>query len=396
MLKKVFEKKSKIMSILSIIFIFFILRKGNERYTVDVIFIVTTLLFTFLDKKYNKISKGLLISIIGYIFFLSLSFIRTEYMSINSEVFFKIIIHNYILFTCLSQLELEEKYYKYFIVFFMLFSFIVTIKGIEEWSLHDFSPNYRLKSRYGPTVFTVEVAIYILISFIYLIYSKTKKEKLLSIITFIISFFILVGTNSRITLLTIPFLLIVIIGIKYRKKMKLSYFIIIIIILLSFLKTPYINKYLYRVKRLSSIENIMKETRIRIWNKGILDFKKNNYKALGFYHYNNVEMGAIPWEKNVHLHNNLLEILVTQGMLSLIFYITFNIFLFLEMIKKLKKTNIESQKIMLYIAISILSFLNLSGLTDSNIYFAKVNQLSFFIFALALCNVKIEDKKEIK
>ena len=62
------------------------------------------------------------------------------------------------------------------------------------------------------------------------------------------------------------------------------------------------------------------------------------------------------------------------------------------MIKKLKITNVESQKIMLYIAISILVFLNLSGLTDSNIYFAKVNQLSFFIFALSLCKVVKEDE----
>lgn len=392
MLKKFIEKKSEIMSVLSIIFIFFILRKGSERYTIDIIFMILTLFFTFINRKYNKLSKGLLISAIGYIFFISLSFIKTEYIFANYEVFLKIIFHNYILFICLSQLELQEKYYKYFIVFFMLFSFIVTLKGIEEWSSYGFSPNYRLKLRYGPTVFTIEVGIYILISFISLVYSKTKKEKLLSIITFIISFLVLVGTNSRITLLTIPFLLFIIIGIKYRKKMRLSYFIVVFIILLSIFKTPYINKYLYRVKYLSSIENIMKETRIKIWSKGIIDFKENNYKALGFYYYNNVEMGAISWEKNVHLHNNLLEILVTQGVLSLVFYISFNIFLFLEMIKKLKITNVESQKIMLYIAISILGFLNLSGLTDSNIYFAKVNQLSFFIFALSLCKVVKEDE----
>lgn len=392
MLKKFIEKKSEIMSVLSIIFIFFILRKGSERYTIDIIFMILTLFFTFINKKYNELSKGLLISAIGYILFISLSFIKTEYIFVNYEVFLKIILHNYILFICLSQLELEEKYYKYFIVFFMLFSFIVTLKGIEEWSSYGFSPNYRLKLRYGPTVFTIEVGIYILISFISLVYSKTKKEKLLSIISFIISFLVLVGTNSRITLLTIPFLLLIIIGIRYRKKIKLSYFIVIFIILLSFFKTPYINKYLYRVKHLSSIENIMKETRIKIWSKGILDFKNNNYKPLGFHHYNNVELGAISWEKNPHLHNNLLEILVTQGILSLVFYISFNIFLFLEMIKKLKTTNIESQKIMLYIAISILIFLNLSGLTDSNIYFAKVNQLSFFIFALSLCKVVKEDE----
>lgn len=387
MLRKILEKKFEIMSILAIIFVFFIIRKGNERYIVDIVFMILTLLFAFINRKYNRLGKGMLISAAGYIFFISLSFIKIKYMPENFEVFSKIILHNYILFICLSQLELEEKYYKYFIVFFMLFSFIVTIKGIEEWISYGFSPTHRVKLRTEPTILTIEIGIYVLISFSYFLYSKTKKEKVFSLITFIISFLVLIGTNSRITLITIPLLLFIIVGIKYKDKIRIKYFIITFILVLSFIKTPYISKYLYRVRRLTSIENIMKETRIKIWKKGLEDFEKNNFKSLGFWYYKDHELGAISWEKNPHLHNNLLEILVTQGVLSLIFYINFNIFLFLEMIKKLKLTNVESQKVMLYIAISILSFLNLSGLTDSNIYFAKVNQLSFFIFALALCKV---------
>ena len=86
--------------------------------------------------------------------------------------------------------------------------------------------------------------------------------------------------------------------------------------------------------------------------------------------------------------------MVTQGIGAIIFYISFNIFLLLEFIKKLKSTQIKSQKILIYLSISILVFLNLTGLTDCNIYFSKVNQLAFFIFALALCKVRGENTNE--
>ena len=58
------------------------------------------------------------------------------------------------------------------------------------------------------------------------------------------------------------------------------------------------------------------------------------------------------------------------------------------MIKKIKITEVESQKILNYLTISILIFYNLSGLVDANIYFKKVNLLVYFLYALALCNIE--------
>ncbi|MEH1738780.1 O-antigen ligase family protein [Fusobacterium varium] len=229
-------------------------------------------------------------------------------------------------------------------------------------------------------------------SFFSLLYSKKTIIKIISGIIFLLSFLVLMSTNSRITLLTIPLIILITLLIKF--KIKFKYLIIFFILGICFIKEPHLNKYLYRVKRLTSIENIEKETRIKIWLKGIDDFKKNKSKALGFYYYNNHELGAISWEKNPHLHNNFLEIMVTQGIGAIIFYISFNIFLLLEFIKKLKSTQIKSQKILIYLSISILVFLNLTGLTDCNIYFSKVNQLAFFVFALALCKVRGENTNE--
>ena len=180
----------------------------------------------------------------------------------------------------------------------------------------------------------------------------------------------------------------------FKFKIRFKYFIIFFVLGICFIKEPHVNKYLYRVKQLTSMENIEKETRIKIWLKGIKDFKENKYRPLGFYYYKNYELGAISWEKNPHLHNNFLEIMITQGIGAIIFYISFNIFLLLEFIKKLKASQIESQKILIYFSISVLVFLNLTGLTDCNIYFSKVNQLAFFMFALALCKVRGENTNE--
>lgn len=392
MRKFLLNKNNEILSILTMIFLFFIIRKGSERYVVDYILMGITIFFCLYKRKYNKISMGLVISIVGYIFFITLSFFKNDFVNLNIELFFKIIIHNYILFLCLTQLELSEKYYKSFLFFFILCSLIVTVKGLEEWHLNNFSPYYRVKMRTEPTILTIEIGIYVLISFFSLLYSKKTIVKIISGIIFILSFLVLMSTNSRITLLTIPLIIVITLLIKFKVKFK--YLIIFFILGICFIKEPHINKYLYRVKQLTSMKNIEKETRIKIWIKGISDFKKNKYKPLGFYYYKNHELGAISWEKNPHLHNNFLEIIVTQGIGAIIFYISFNIFLLLEFIKKLKSTQIKSQKILIYLSISILVFLNLTGLTDCNIYFSKVNQLAFFIFALALCKVRGENTNE--
>lgn len=392
-MKKFFlSKNTEILSMLTMVIIFFIIRKGSERYVVDCILMGITIFFCLYKRKYNKISMGLIVSIVGYIFFMALSFFKSDSINYNIELFFKIVFHNYMLFLCLTQLELNEKYYKNFLLFFILCSLIVTIKGLEEWHLNKFSPYYRVKMRTEPTILTIEVGIYVLMSFFSLLYSKKIIVKAISFIIFVLSFLVLISTNSRITLLVIPLIIAITLLIKF--KIKFKYLIVFFILGICFIKEPHVNKYLYRVKQLTSIENLEKETRIKIWKKGINDFKENKYKALGFCYYKNHELGAISWEKNPHLHNNFLEIMVTQGMGALIFYICFNIFLFLEFIKKLKSTQIKSQKILIYLSISLVVFLNLTGLTDCNIYFSKVNQLVFFTFALALCKVRKENINE--
>lgn len=389
-MSKTFFKYKEVLEISIIILIFFIVRKGKDRYIVDLIVMGITLFFVIYKRQINRLNKYLIFFLLAYLLSTSLSFIKGNLK--NNEAFFDYIIHGYIVFLILSQMQLTEKYYKYFLPFLALCSLIITIKSIREWSLVGFDPNYRIYKSAYPTIISIELGVYVLICFISFLYSKGYIKKIIYFIILIISIIALFSANSRNTLMTIPIIILGIFLIEYRKNLKVSHIVVLIFSLFFLLKTPYVNQYFHRVKKMTNIENIKKETRIKIWNYGLEKFEKNNYKAFGFKYFEKNKIKVIQGEENPHLHNVFLEIMVTQGIPALLFYIFFNIFLLKEMLKKIRTTIVESQKVMNYLTIAILIFYNLSGLVDANIYFKKVNLLVYFLYALALCNVSKEEK----
>ncbi|MEH1738770.1 O-antigen ligase family protein [Fusobacterium varium] len=381
----------KIISIMTIIYIFFLIRKGNERYIIDVILAIITLFTAFRINEKNKVNKWLSFYLIGYVLLMGLSLYKTN--GKNFQLFFRISFHIYILFLCFTQIKIEEKIYKNLIFIISFFSLIILFKGLEEWSANNFSLYYRVKGWSYPTIFTIEIGTYNLISFFSIFYYKNRILKFSSLIIFVFSLFILLGTNSRVTIILIPIIIIGVVLFFYGSKIR-KRDIIIIMSLIFLLQISSFEKRFYRLKSLSTIENIKKETRIKIYIKGMEDFKNNNYRSLGFNFYENKKINVIKGEENPHLHNNILEILVTQGALALVFYLLLNFYLLKEMLKKLKTLVPRSQKFMLYLGITLNIFINLSGLVDSNIYFIKTNQLIFFIYALSLC--KVYNENELK
>ncbi len=394
--------KEKLYSFFIIIFSFFTIKRGRSIYWIDILFMLITLILMKKDKI--KLNKYLGFFLIGYVALVTFNFINTRIVEI--EYFLDYIIYSYITFLILSQMELKEKIYKNYLFIFSVFTLIFTVKYAISWYEAGFKPNYRSFARGYPTIASIETGIYVLICFISTIYSKKIFEKVISFICFFISIIALISVNSRNSLMTIPIIILGILILKYRKKLKIKYFIGIIVITgilfqqldidryfyrvektLKIENLKRDDRYFYRVEKTLKIENLKRESRIRIWKYGIEKFKENDYKSLGYRYFEGNKIKIIPNEENPHLHNTFLEILVTQGYLALIFYISFNIFLLKEMVKKIKTTEIESQKIMNYLTISILIFYNVSGLVDANIYFKKVNLLVYFLYALALCNV---------
>lgn len=388
-MKNILKYKKEILSLLSLVLIFFIARKGKERYIFDIFLMLITLILIKKDKI--KLNKYLGFFLIGYVVLVSFSFMKTQIVEI--EYFLDCIIYSYTTFLILSQMELKEKFYKNYLVIFSICTLIFTIKSVEIWYETGFRPNYRSFLHGYPTIISIETGIYVLICFISTIYSKKMSEKIISFICFFISIIALISVNSRNSLMIIPIIILGILILKYGKKLKIKYFIGIIVVSGVLFQQLDIDRYFSRIEKTLKIENLKKETRIKIWKYGIEKFKENDYKPLGYRYFEENKIKVIPNEENPHLHNTFLEILVTQGYLALIFYISFNIFLLKEMIKKIKTTEIESQKVMNFLTISVLIFYNLSGLVDANIYFKKVNLLVYFLYALALCNIE-KDKND--
>lgn len=382
-MKKILMYKKEVYSMLLIVLFFLIVRKGNKGFDFTNFLMLITLILIKKDKI--KLNRYLGFFLMGYIGLISFNFINIRIVKI--DYFLDYIIYGYITFLILSQMELKEKIYKNYFFIFSIFTLIFTIKYTTSWYEVGFKANYRSFAWGYPTVTSIEAGIYVLICFISSIYSKKIFEKIISFICFFISIIALISINSRNSLMTIPIIILGILLLKYRKKLKIKYFIGIIVITGILFQQLDIDRYFSRVEKTLKIENLKRESRIRIWKYGIEKFKENDYKPLGYRYFEENKIKVIPNEENPHLHNTFLEILVTQGYLALIFYISFNIFLLKEMIKKIKTTEIESQKIMNYLTISVLIFYNVSGLVDANIYFKKVNLLVYFLYALALCNV---------
>ena len=388
-MKKFFLFYEEIISVIVLIFIFFIVRKGSERYTLALVLMGIALIAAIIRKKRNTLSRCLLLSLIGYMILLFLSFVKINFD--NKEYFMNYIIYGNFLFLLLSQLKIKEKYYKYYLEFFALCSLIITIKAIKEWKAVGFQPGFRASGDSFPTIFTIEIGIYALIAFTALLYSKGYIKKIVLLGIFGTACVGVIAVNTRSTLITLPLILVGMIVFRYKQSLKKRYLLVPLLAVFIVAQIPDTSKYFLRVKNMRKIENIKKESRLKLWNEGLEKFQENNYKALGYHYFEKNRLVSVVNEKNPHVHNNYLEILVTQGIGAAVFYLLFNIFLLRDMIYRIKKTKIESQKVMNYLGIAVLLFMNLAGLVDANIYFKKANLLAFFIYSLALCSVKKDE-----
>lgn len=391
-MKKFLMVYEEMISIIVLIFIFFLVRKGSERYTIALILMGVALLMVIIRKRVNMLNKYLLITFVGYMLLLFLSFAKINFD--NKENYIDCVVYGYLLFLFLSQLELKEKYYKYYLEFFALCTLIATVKGIKEWAAVGFWPGYRARGNNFPTVYTIEMGIFLLVSFTALLYSKGYIKKGIFLGIFGVACIAVIATNTRSTMITLPLILGGMIFFRCRQSFKKRYLLVPLIVAVLMTQMPNMGKYFIRVAKMSEIENLKKETRLRLWNEGVDRFKENNYKPLGYHYFEKNRLVSVAHEKNPHVHNNYLEILITQGKGAIIFYLLFNIFLLKEMACKLRKTKVESQRVMNYLGISVLIFMGLTGLVDANIYFKKANLLAFFIYSLALCDVKSDEVEE--
>ena len=387
-------KKDYFIYFLFIIVIFFLIRKGAERNLVSFIFSMIIILECIYKKrKINFIDKKLIFLYGVYSVFLILSYLKNP---LEIEKIFEIILSSFLFFWCLAQMEIKEKFYNKILFIITILSLISSYRGFREWMEHSFAITYRITLVKTATIYTVEIGIYIFISLFSIFILKNIYLKILSGMIFLFSFFVLIGTHSRVTLLLIPILLLIIL-IGYlieNKKLNYKTLGLIIIFLIIFFNSSNIKQHTQRLNNITNIEKMKNEARVKIYIKGLQDFKENEFKPLGYFYYSNHDLKAGPWkENNPHLHNNILEVLVTQGIGALISYLCFNILLFINLLKRLKEDVMKEQKYMIYLGLILFLFINLGGLVDTSMYFIKSNLLISIVYGLSFCKVIPEKLK---
>lgn len=388
----------KIINILGVLYFFFLSRRGGDsKDRVAILIILFTLLYSIKLKYYYKYAMYKREIIIGtlYIIFVSISFF---FSASRGDGRFHIYTHATIFslgffFTVLNY-QLDKKFIKYLLPILIF----ITIPGIA-YGLKDVYINYEILSEYRiagtsyTTIYALELGMYFLIIYFSFFYYKNRFIKfiLLSYIA-IISVLILL-TQSRNTFLMLPFTLVIILFFKNYKKGLISLAIFFIITIL-ITKTPLEIKALNRINStITSVEKIKKDARYLLFKDGIEMSKKNIIKGEGFYKYKGENQNLNPAGPYIHFHNIFIETSVTQGLITLFFYVLFLLSLFLRLIKNYFMESDEFKKNIKLLALAIFIFSHLYGLAEPIFYFGKLYQLIFTVITISVVIDTVNTRK---
>ena len=400
-------------------------KRGNHTRNMVVIILVLLVIFSMVaGSKQIIFDKKILIFSLCCIFFMTISFLRLggTYLEFQLKIYQRTIIAMIMGF-CITQIDIKEKVYRYLLPIFSLCSFFPIYRGINEWHKSNFGANVRIFGDNWPTVFSVELGAFLIVSMVVLFYDERKFFKITAFFSVVLGYFVIIGTQTRIMIVLIPFIFIIVSFIKnYKLGLSLSTGFLLIGILLGCLN---FEKYFQRFDNDSTDGNYSNQVRIQTYKRSIEMIKESKFLGVGFYNFQGNSIKLDPSYKNYiiheddnvfvnpnimvsketlkifactnsHSHNNFLEIILAQGILGFLSYIFFIYYLFRNLIRKYKKSSLYLYKRFFVLGIVLLIYILLNGLVEANIYMEKVSQLSFFILGLALnkkFNIENRDKK---
>ena len=390
------EKKNfweQLIAFSMLVYLYFLSRRGgNSKDIVSILIIIFTLIYSYKEgiKRYLTYKKEIIISIL-YIILVVLSYIILDdkggdrfYAFSHATLFsvgFMIILLNY---------KLNNKYIKYILPLLLIISLPSMYKGIVDFYKHYNEISwYRLEGNTYTTKYAAELGMYLLLGIFSIIYYKKIYIKLLLIPYIFINLWLIFLTQSRNTFIAIPLAIIFLYTIVDWKKG-----IIILLILLCGITILF--KYnhnianINRIKNsISTVEKIKVDARYIIFLDGIEKAKNHFFIGEGFFKYRGGKLNT-PIEITEHYHNIFIETAVTQGVFTLIVYITFLITLFIRMLKNYFKEDDRLKRYIKLYALAVFVFSILYGLFEPIFYFEKIYQLIFSIIAISFI---IDDNK---
>lgn len=383
------EKKNfweQLIAFSMLVYLYFLSRRGgNSKDIVSILIMIFTLIYSYKEgiKRYLTYKKEIIISIL-YIILVVLSYIILDdkggdrfYTFSHATLFsvgFMIILLNY---------KLNNKYIKYILPLLLIISLPSMYKGIVDFYKHYNEISwYRLEGNTYTTKYAAELGIYLLLGIFSIIYYKKIYIKLLLIPYIFINLWLIFLTQSRNTFIAIPLAIIFLYTIVDWKKG-----IIILLILLCGITILF--KYnhnianINRIKNtISTVEKVKVDARYIIFLDGIEKAKNHFFIGEGFFKYRGGKLNT-PIEITEHYHNIFIETAVTQGVFTLIVYITFLITLFIRMLKNYFKEDDRLKRYIKLYALAVFIFSILYGLFEPIFYFEKIYQLIFTIIAIS-------------
>ena len=383
------EKKNfweQLIAFSMLVYLYFLSRRGgNSKDIVSILIMIFTLIYSYKEgiKRYLTYKKEIIISIL-YIILVGLSYIILDdkggdrfYAFSHATLFsvgFMIILLNY---------KLNNKYIKYILPLLLIISLPSMYRGIVDFYKHyNVITQYRIEGNTYTTKYAAELGMYLLLGIFSIVYYKKIYIKLLLIPYIFINLWLIFLTQSRNTFIAIPLTIIFLYTIVDWKKG-----IIILLILLCGITILF--KYnhnianINRIKNsISTVEKVKVDARYIIFLDGIEKAKNHFFVGEGFFKYRGGKLNT-PIEITEHYHNIFIETAVTQGVFTLIVYITFLIILFIRMLKNYFKEDDRLKRYIKLYALAVFIFSILYGLFEPIFYFEKIYQLIFTIIAIS-------------
>ena len=390
------EKKNfweQLIAFSMLVYLYFLSRRGgNSKDIVSILIMIFTLIYSYKEgiKRYLTYKKEIIISIL-YIILVVLSYIILDdkggdrfYAFSHATLFsvgFMIVLLNY---------KLNNKYIKYILPLLLIISLPSMYRGIVDFYKHyNVITQYRIEGNTYTTKYAAELGVYLLLGIFSIVYYKKIYIKLLLIPYIFINLWLIFLTQSRNTFIAIPLTIIFLYTIVDWKKG-----IIILLILLCGITILF--KYnhnianINRIKNsISTVEKVKVDARYIIFLDGIEKAKNHFFIGEGFFKYRGGKLNT-PIEITEHYHNIFIETAVTQGVFTLIVYITFLITLFIRMLKNYFKEDDRLKRYIKLYALAVFVFSILYGLFEPIFYFEKIYQLIFSIIAISFI---IDDNK---
>ena len=383
------EKKNfweQLIAFSILVYLYFLSRRGgNSKDIVSILIMIFTLIYSYKEgiKRYLTYKKEIIISVL-YIILVGISYIILDdkgndrfYAFSHATLFsvgFMIVLLNY---------KLNNKYIKYILPLLLIISLPSMYRGVVDFYKHyNVITQYRIEGNTYTTKYAAELGMYLLLGIFSIVYYKKIYIKLLLIPYIFINLWLIFLTQSRNTFIAIPLAIIFLYTIVDWKKG-----IIILLILLCGITILF--KYnhnianINRIKNsISTVEKIKVDARYIIFLDGIEKAKNHFFIGEGFFKYRGGKLNT-PIEITEHYHNIFIETAVTQGVFTLIVYITFLITLFIRMLKNYFKEDDRLKRYIKLYALAVFIFSILYGLFEPIFYFEKIYQLIFTIIAIS-------------